>query len=558
MTQYYSCVKKISVPLLIALLGSALSSSLQAQTGTYDQVYSIFQSKCTGCHNSSVNTNLNMNFAASASVLYGQLVNKAPVNPVAKTKGDKRIDPGYPHRSYLLRKCNNNLDADNGLTSGEGGVMPPAPSPALSNPEIELIRQWVLKGAPQTGNVVDTAIVNTFYRGKGILGISQPLTPPLPGQGTQIHLGRIFLDTNSESEVFIKYDFRLPQDTEIYKMEILQPAQSHHFVIYKFYPGLDKNFPSGLRDTTLPSHGSADMVSIFSPKTKNITLPTGTAFLWEKGSVLDLNYHFYNENPDSVLALDLYLNVYTQQKGTAQSIMYTRYFADLTISIPQDTTKEYTFTTAAYDSSEANYWMVWRLYSHTHKYGTDYDIYLRNPDGSKGAQEYEGFYDFDYQFNQGFYAFGVEAAQRVIYPFLQVNPWNGFVHEAKYKNYGGPDPVTWGLTSKDEMMAMVMQYTYGSPLGIKENTLEKEIQLTADPNPFAEYTRISYHLKKQSNVVLEIYNALGEKIKTLANENQSGSYSYTFSARQSGLSPGMYLLRVSVNDRHYSKVLLQR
>lgn len=559
MTPFYPLLKETAVCLFIVLISSASAPFLQAQTSTYDQVYSIFQSNCTACHNSSVNANLSMNFTSPAATLYSQLVNKIPVNPAAKARGDKRIDPGYPHRSFLLRKCNNNLDSDNGLNSGEGDVMPPAPSPGLSKQDVELIRQWVLKGAPQTGSVADTSVINRFYRGKGILGTATPLTPPLPGKGAQVHLGRIFLDTDSESEVFIKYDFRLPQDTEIYKMEILQPPQSHHFVIYKFYQGLDKNFPNGLRDTVLPSHGSADMVSIFSPKTKDITLPPGTAFLWEQGSVLDLNYHFYNDDPDSVLAVDIYLNVYTQPKGTAQSIMYTRYFANLTISIPQDTVNEYTFPSAAYDSSETNYWMVWRLYSHTHKYGTDYDIYLRNPDGSKGAQEYEGFYDFDYQFNQGFYGWGVEAAQRVIYPFLQVNPWNGFIHEAKYKNYGGPDPVTWGLTAKDEMMAMVMQYTYGSPVGIKENASENEIKLTCYPNPFADYTCITYHLKKQSKVVMEIYNALGEKIKTLADENQSGnSYSYTFSARQSGLSSGMYLLRMSVNDQHYSKVLLQR
>jgi hypothetical protein len=530
----------------------------QAQTNTYDQVYSIFQAKCASCHNASVNANLSMNFNAPAATLYSQLVNKIPINPAAKARGDKRVDAGYPHRSFLLRKCNNNLDPDNGIYAGEGDVMPPAPAPGLSKQEVELIRQWILKGAPQAGKVVDTAIVNTFYRGKGI-GISTPLAPPPPALGSQIHLGRIFLDKKSETEVFIKHDMRLPKDTEIYKLDIQQPPQSHHFVIYKFYQGLDKNFPNGLRDTTIPSHGSADMVSIFSPKTKNITLPPATAFMWEKNSVLDINYHFYNDNADSVLAADIYLNVYTQPKGTAQKIMYTRYFANLTISIPQDTSREYTFTSKAQDSTENNSWMVWRLYSHTHKYGKDYDIYLSNPDGSKGAQQYEGFYDFDYQFNQGFYGWGVEAAQRVIYPFLEVNPHDGFIHEAKFKNHSGPNPVSWGLTAKDEMMAMVMQYTYGNPVGIKENNATNEIMFNSYPNPFSDDTRISYSLTKQSKVVLELYNALGEKVKTFVNEYQpKNSYTYTFKAQEEGLSPGMYLLRITAGEQIFSRVLLKK
>lgn len=530
---------------------------LQGQTGTYDQVYNLLQSKCSGCHNASANSGL-LDLTGSSAAVYSRIVNKNPVNPVALAKGNKRVDPGYPQRSFLLRKCINELDPDLKLKNGEGNAMPTAPNPPLDNKEIELVRQWILHGAPQTGTVVDTAVINAYYRGKGINGLTKALPAPDSTQGFQIHLGKIFVNKDSEVEWFIKYNPKLPADVEIKRLEIATVPQSHHFVIYKYFTGMDKNFKEGLRDTSLSSHGSADIAVIFSPKTKAINLPVNTAYLWTKTEVLDLNYHLYNTNKDSVLAVDMYLNVYTQPVGTAKNIMYTKYFANLSISIPQDTTKTYTFASEAFDSSATNLWKVWMLYTHTHKYGKDYDIYLKKPDGTKGTQVYEGFYDFDYTFNQGYYATGVEAAQRTIYPFLEVDPRNGFIHEAVFQNTAGPDPVGFGLTSKDEMMVMIMQYILSDPLSVEERKPDNPIRLKAYPNPYTDVTHISYQLKERSYVRIEIYTLLGKKITTLADEVQDNSnHSYDFGAKQLGLAPGAYILAITVNGQTYAHKLIE-
>ncbi|HEV7230002.1 MAG TPA: T9SS type A sorting domain-containing protein [Bacteroidia bacterium] len=527
-----------------------------AQTSTYTQVYNIFQAKCLGCHSGGSPSGL-LDLSASPATVYSNLVSAQPVNPAAKARGDKRIDPGYPHRSYLLRKINNSLDADNGLNTNEGDRMPLPPNAGLSKPEIELIRQWVLEGAPQTGSVVDTSLINTYYRGKGIDGLAAPLSPPNPSQGFQIHVGKVFVGTNSEQEWFLKYNPRLASDTEIYKVELALVPETHHFVIYKYFTGQSVSFPEGLRDTSKSSHGSANLACVFSPKTRSITLPPKTAYLWTKTDVLDLNYHLYNRNADSVLAVDLYLNIYTQPKGTAQSIMYTRYFANLAISIPEDS-MHHTFTSEAYDTTETNSWNVWMLYTHTHKYGTGYNIYLRNPDGTKGTQIYDGFYNFDYTFNQGYYEWGPEAAERTIYPFLPVDPRNGFVHEATFMNTAGPNPVGWGLTSKDEMMVMIMQYTYGSPLGIQDKKTLGVLDLNTYPNPFTDATTISYRLKEVSRVRIELFNMLGEKVSTLTEETQdAGRHAYNLRASQYELSAGMYLLKISVGEQSISRRLVK-
>jgi glycerophosphoryl diester phosphodiesterase len=49
-----------------------------------------------------------------------------------------------------------------------------------------------------------------------------------------------------------------------------------------------------------------------------------------------------------------------------------------------------------------------------------------------------------------------------------------------------------------------------------ENPLEQN-----HPNPFSESTTIVYHLNQNSEVLLEIYNRLGQKVKTLVQETQT-------------------------------------
>jgi hypothetical protein len=75
------------------------------------------------------------------------------------------------------------------------------------------------------------------------------------------------------------------------------------------------------------------------------------------------------------------------------------------------------------------------------------------------------------------------------------------------------------------------------------------------PNPFNPSTTIKYGLKKQSNVELTIYDAIGRQIKTLVKNSQpAGSYEVTFNAQE--LSSGVYFYRLTTSEYVETKKMM--
>ena len=75
------------------------------------------------------------------------------------------------------------------------------------------------------------------------------------------------------------------------------------------------------------------------------------------------------------------------------------------------------------------------------------------------------------------------------------------------------------------------------------------------PNPFNPSTTISFSIPEKSEVSIQIYNMLGQKVYTLVNENlEAGKYSYNFDA--SAISSGTYIYRVTSGDNIETRKML--
>ena len=107
---------------------------------------------------------------------------------------------------------------------------------------------------------------------------------------------------------------------------------------------------------------------------------------------------------------------------------------------------------------------------------------------------------------------------------------------------------------------------YGSAASIEENLTASTITLgNASPNPFSENTTVNVSLPAASetyNLELAIYNAFGQKVKTLAEgAYKGGFYEFNwngFSNSGSKVPAGVYVYKLMVITDHMQKELSKK
>ena len=466
-----------STPYIVLLAFLFISTNAIAQS-TFADVYQIFQTSCTfsSCHDNdgpALGMDLQGSNGGDMMEVYNNIVNVDPTNSTATANDNKRILPGDPSRSFIFRKIQNGLDPTVMLHDFEGDPMPLFGTP-LNEKDIELVRQWILHGAPATGTVIDTNIIASFYDNNGLESVPNPPQAPDPSEGFQIHLGPFFVPPGTEDEVFIKHDLHLTEDIEVVAVETHMGIQSHHFILNKFLEedeticGIEVGsegpdaFEDGFRGVDDPSHFSA-LFQVGAQESGKWELPYKTAFAWDAGTVVDLNSHYINANQNQVLSADVYINVYTQPEGIAKQDMQALMIPNTELNIPsngQEIVVEQNLPVYAppFFTCFPNGLFLYSLNTHTHRLGTDYDIYLSNIAG----QEVEHLLDascyidgvpgctdefYDYQ----------HPPERIFEDYKRLESSDWLKHKAKYVNNTGSN-VGWGLTSEDEMMIMFLFY----------------------------------------------------------------------------------------------------
>jgi hypothetical protein len=115
--------------------------------------------------------------------------------------------------------------------------------------------------------------------------------------------------------------------------------------------------------------------------------------------------------------------------------------------------------------------------------------------------------------------------------------------------YMGGLYVLGGIDELANSVDMVEQIVLQGTAGVDyKQALPQEYSLAQNfPNPFNPATTIQYLVPQLSNVLLNIYDALGNKVATLVDEYKpQGSYEVTFDA--SHLSSGVYFYRLHAGN----------
>ncbi|BDQ03356.1 DUF5666 domain-containing protein [Ignavibacterium sp.] len=124
-----------------------------------------------------------------------------------------------------------------------------------------------------------------------------------------------------------------------------------------------------------------------------------------------------------------------------------------------------------------------------------------------------------------------------------------FINSNQLSN--GQQVIVWASTEGSSgNTALQIRSMVTSPTGIDEAiTVADGFELTQNyPNPFNPTTKISFTIPVDQQVVLKVYNSLGEEIATLINSNMSkGTYTINFDAN--GLSSGLYFYKLESGNK---------
>ena len=567
-------MNKILLPFIVCLFSLQISI---AQNATFEDIYEMMQVKCASCHGGASPAGA-LDLSLSQQEVYDALVGASPVNPAAAANNYELVKAGYPNKSFLLHKiATQDWDAKYGLETAEGDAMPPNNLPALAEKEIELVRQWILFGAPMDDTVVDPQLLEDYYENGLALPTTEPIDPPAAGEGFQLEFGPVFLAPLEEREFYIKDELHGGTNYEVANLDIAFNNESHHFILYKMDQQLANTRPDGLRDVEESETSMFENTLVAAWQNPvNYALPQGTAYKMQNGTVYDLNYHVKNYNVSGVLAGKVYVNVYTQETGTAQEEMYSQLFpislfemfqgAPLGsgLEVPADQ-EEHTFTEHLWIPPVDNLpwpggtWHLWQLSTHTHARGVDYDIYLAEGlAGDKGEQIYEGFYNFDYSFNQGYYDWE-HPAVRIFDELLPVNMGfgGGIVHEAKYVN-NEDETKYWGNTTDDEMMLIFVHFTT-NPLTppSSTNTVAEKFDVSLFPNPTTGASYISYDLNHAAEVQIVIHDLQGkEKLNQNLGLQNASNHLFEFDTKAYDLPSGIYFVKVQIDGETVTRKLV--
>jgi hypothetical protein len=206
---------------------------------------------------------------------------KGLVDVQSSNSAKKLVAPGTTGDSFLLDK----LQAATlpGSVQVAGSPMPIGASP-LSEKELEAVKLWIAKGAPEDGVVADSlkgvdvgTLLDACLPSQTPLKI-KPLEPPAPAEGVQVRLPPYKLAGGTEIEQCVPFVYDLTdQVPAAYKdaarnvlytngSQIRQDPQSHHLVIWDPRQDLS-TLPEN--DPSWTCHGGASEGKTCNPRKPN-------------------------------------------------------------------------------------------------------------------------------------------------------------------------------------------------------------------------------------------------------------------------------------------------
>ena len=553
-------IKKLKKTVSITIL--FISSLPLWGNDTWDIIQeTIWTPKCVMCHVGGASFAEQSGLILTESVAYEELINVTPTNIHAAEEGLELVGTNgitSLYSSFLWEKINANNYEHFYEDHPEYGSIMPLGLDFLTNGELEFIRQWIIAGAPETGEVADESLLldtSTF---------EPPEFSPLeiPENGIQAHLPPFDVPPNFERELF----YYVPLDTQdfvhVNRITTTMRPGSHHFVVNTFDESSSQYLPGPYVFRDVRNFDGTDNVSVLfqmqfhqfisGTQTRffDYTFPQGIALKLDPSFGFDLNSHYANYSNDTIIG-EVYNNFYFSNIEDVEHVAEILMLNNTNIELPPF--QESTLNTTYWVEEEfENKIKIFQLFSHAHKQNTEFKIFRVNQDDSEYRELVYVSYDWEHP------------------PVMRYDPPmtfdidEGLELEATYLN-NTENTINFGLLSIDEMMILFGLYYVSDELTIKDEDDTEIIPITYllhqnYPNPFNPITSLRYDLPEDGIVNITVYDIMGRIVKTLVNNSQTAGYkSIQWNAtndRNEVVSAGLYLYTIQAGEFRQTKKMV--
>ena len=445
-----------SMTCLFASACSDSSNSLEPEpqepevTSTWDVIQTVILDKnCVECHVAGASFATQSDLVLTSNIAYSQLVNRTPNNPTARADGLTLVGTeglASAGKSFLWEKINAPNQAHYFDDHPGYGALMPLGKPPLTNGELEFVLQWILAGAPSSGNVVDLGLLDDTERYEP--PEFEPL--PVPTSGVQFHLGPWDVAPNFEREFFYYEPLNNDQPLFVNRVDMAMRPGSHHLILYD----LSDNIPEILVPEPQVFREIRDANGNYIPSTLMITshlnfvtgtqwprmtyhYPPGVAMRIPADAGFDINAHYVNRSSE-IIQGEIYANLHTVDSSQVEHVAERLFMNNVDINLPPNATTTLNKTFVVDKKVQ-----IFQLFSHAHEHMTEFRVFIDG--GPRDGELVYIAYDWEHP------------------PILELNPTltleagQGLRLQATYNNDTN-STINFGFLSSDEMMILFGAY----------------------------------------------------------------------------------------------------
>ena len=421
-----SCTKTVTEP----QIGTPTPSFVKLQEKVLTKI-------CAQCHTSGNIYADQSGLILDPDVAYKNLVGVSAHHTNALSDGLMRIKAGKADSSLIYMKVH-------GFPNGKdyGSRMPLGLTP-LSIGQIQFIHDWINAGAPHSGVVADSTLLDDTTHTP--VTEFTPLAPPNPGEGFQITTGKFDVGSNFEREIFIFRHLGNTAPVFVNRIKTKMRTNSHHLVLYTFDPGTpmktlpkfdvyrDLRNPDGSYIAATQSQMNWHLfIGGSMVEEEDYMFPTGVALPLDVNAAIDFNTHFINRTSKTIPG-ECYANIYTTDLSKVQHVAQTLFLANQNFTLAPN---KQTVITQDNPNSTGSAMNIFMLTSHNHEWGKKFQIKIKG-----GTRNGEVVYESSDWSN---------PVVKTFDPPIVLNDGEGLTSIVTYLNNTNRT-IQFGLTSQDEM-----------------------------------------------------------------------------------------------------------